>query len=80
MITLMAMSKSIFAAATGLSLAFGATAAMGEPTIECMEAGGVASCISPASCESSCRALGYPQWNSRCDVSMRCCYCSWYGG
>lgn len=80
MMTRNAISKSVFATATAIALAFGiSTAAIGEPTLECMESGGVASCVSQPSCAFECRQLGYPPNNSNCNLSTNCCYCTWFG-
>lgn len=78
MVALDAVSKTLLMGGTALALAFGGTTALGEPTLECMESGGVASCRSAAECEFECTSMGYPANNSRCDLSLRCCYCTWY--
>ena len=83
--TLNAISKAVFVAATAGALAFGLTTAAhgeripgpppGEPTLECMESGGVASCTSQAACAYACRYYGYPSGIEWCDLSTRCCHC-----
>lgn len=81
-----AISRTVFVAGTGLALTFGVSSAAasaripdippGEPTLECMESGGVASCSSPAACAYACRYYGYPTGiPSSCNVATRCCYC-----
>ncbi|HEX6912143.1 MAG TPA: hypothetical protein VF142_17200 [Longimicrobium sp.] len=86
MVTLNAISRTVFVAATGLALAFGvSTAAAGEripevppaePTLECMEAGGVASCSTQAACAYACRYYGYPStMPGTCNLATRCCTC-----
>lgn len=70
------LSKTLFATATGLALVFGvSSAALGEPTLECMESGGQASCVSQPSCAFECRSLGYPSGFSQCNLATGCCYC-----
>lgn len=70
------LPKSLFAATTGLALVFGvSSAALGEPTIECLESGGQASCVTQPACGFECRSLGYLSGTSYCDLSTQCCYC-----
>jgi hypothetical protein len=86
MVTLDAISRALFVAATGVALTFGVTSVAagsripdvppGEPTLECMEAGGVASCSSPAACAYACRYYGYPStMPGTCNIATRCCTC-----
>ncbi len=79
------ISRAVFVAGTGLALTFGVTTAAlgaripsvppGEPTIECMEVGGVASCSTQSACAYACNYYGYPQGISSCNLSTRCCTC-----
>jgi hypothetical protein len=74
--TMAALSKTLFAGLTGLALAFGASTALaGEPTLECLESGGQASCVTQPSCAYECRQLGYPSGFSQCNLATGCCYC-----
>ncbi len=86
MVTLKAISRTLFVAGTGVALAFGfATAASGsripdlppgEPTLECQEAGGWASCSSQSACAYACRYYGFPStMPGSCNVATRCCTC-----
>ncbi|HEY0020678.1 MAG TPA: hypothetical protein VGC13_30545 [Longimicrobium sp.] len=85
MVTLHAISRTVFVVGTGLALTFGfTTAAAGaripntppaEPTLECQESGGWASCGTQAACAYACRYYGFPSGISACNVSTRCCYC-----
>ena len=84
--TLNAISRAVLVAGTGVALTFGVTTAAlgaripdvppGEPTLECMEAGGVASCSTQAACAYACRYYGYPStMPGTCNISTRCCTC-----
>ena len=77
--SLTTIPRAVFTAAVGAALTFGvATAARGgEPSLECMQSGGQASCNTHPSCAYQCRMLGYPAGSSHCDVAARCCYCIW---
>lgn len=85
MITFNAISRAVFVAGTSLALAFGAATAVAaeripdippsEPTLECQEAGGWASCSSQAACAYACRYYGFPSGISSCNVATRCCTC-----
>lgn len=87
MVTLRAISSTVFMAGTSLVLAFGvATAAAGspvpavppeEPSLECMESGGIASCSSQPACAYACRYYGYPSAGSSCNLATRCCTCGY---
>lgn len=85
MATWNAISRTLLVAGTSVALAFGLTTAAagasipetppGEPTLECMEAGGIASCSTQPACAYACRYYGYPSGISSCNLSTRCCTC-----
>lgn len=74
--TINSVSKLLFGAATSVALVFGvSSAAVGEPTLDCLDSGGQASCVTQPACAFACRGLGYPSGFSRCDLATQCCYC-----